>query len=244
MLWWSSIGVPLHQPLLFLSMRTLGETRIVSSEPRNGFLYPFLAKAFAPRCPDSTVARNPEDHYLVFIRQGTNCLLKFPDQLWRYPCYFKGSQSCLAFWANIMWRVYVTGHFWTPNMTCSVLETPFGLLFWFIYDFTSRHYNLFLQCALTLWRCVLERSWFLCSGPLISLDLLLLSAFLICVGLCSDLPLLSAFLISFDLSLSASLISFDLSLSAFRSGLVWSGLLPSTLGRNRRHLLEGFRFPC
>jgi hypothetical protein len=34
------------------------------------------------------------------------------------------------------------------NVTCSVLETPFGLLLCFIYDFTSRHYNYFLQCAL------------------------------------------------------------------------------------------------
>jgi hypothetical protein len=31
-----------------------------------------------------------------------------------------------------------------------LLKTLFGLLLWFIYDFTSRHYNLFLQCALIL----------------------------------------------------------------------------------------------
>jgi hypothetical protein len=29
-------------------------------------------------------------------------------------------------------RVYVTDHFWTPNVTYSVLETPFGLLLCFI----------------------------------------------------------------------------------------------------------------
>jgi hypothetical protein len=62
----------------------------------------------------------------------------------------------------------------------------------FYYDFTSRHYNLFLQCALTLWRCVSERSWFLYSGPLISFDLVF-----------SDLLLISPF----DLLLSVSLIS-------------------------------------
>jgi hypothetical protein len=45
-----------------------------------------------------------------------------------------------------------------------VLETPFGLLL--VVTTLS-----FLQCAVTLWRCVSERSWFLCSGPLISLNL-------------------------------------------------------------------------
>jgi hypothetical protein len=73
-----------------------------------------------------------------------------------------------------------------------VLETTVGLLFWFIYDFNSRHYNLFLQCALSLWRSVLERSWFLCSGPLISFDVvssdlcwsLLGSAEFICLLIC------------------------------------------------------------
>jgi hypothetical protein len=52
------------------------------------------------------------------------------------------------------------------------------------YDLTSRHYSLVLQCALTLWRCVSERSWFLCSGPWISCYLVfcVLSVFLfICV---------------------------------------------------------------
>jgi hypothetical protein len=77
-----------------------------------------------------------------------------------------------------------------------------------IYGLTSRHYKFFLQCALTLWRCVSERCWFLCSGSLISFDL-----------------------VFGDLSLSAS-------------ALFWSGLLSSTVGRTRRHLLEGFRFPC
>jgi hypothetical protein len=86
-------------------------------------------------------------------------------------------------------RVYITDHFWTPNITCSVLETPFGLLLWFIYDFNSRHYNLFLQWALTLWRCVSDRSWFLCSCPLISFDLVfcdlrLWSLLFICLLIC------------------------------------------------------------
>jgi hypothetical protein len=74
----------------------------------------------------------------------------------------------------------------------TLLKTPFGLLHLFIYDFTSRHYNLFLQCALTLWRCVSVGSWFLCSGPWISCDLvfcdlcwsLLGSAAFICQLIC------------------------------------------------------------
>jgi hypothetical protein len=52
-----------------------------------------------------------------------------------------------------------------------ILETPFGLLLWFIYNYISRRYNLFLQCVMTLWPCVSEWAWFLCSGPSLFLDL-------------------------------------------------------------------------
>jgi hypothetical protein len=40
--------------------------------------------------------------------------------------------------------------------------TPFDLLHSLIYDSTSRHYNLWLQCVMTLW-CVSERSFDLFS---------------------------------------------------------------------------------
>jgi hypothetical protein len=57
------------------------------------------------------------------------------------------------------------------NVTCWVTEDALRFVTLFIYDFTSRHNNLFLQCTLTLWRCVSERSWFLCTYPWISCDL-------------------------------------------------------------------------
>jgi hypothetical protein len=46
----------------------------------------------------------------------------------------------------ILWRVYV-------------LETPFGLLLWFIYNLTSRHYNYFLQCSLFTSVLILYLGW-------------------------------------------------------------------------------------
>jgi hypothetical protein len=56
--------------------------------------------------------------------------------------------------------------------------TPFGLLHFFIYDSTSRHYNLWLQCVIALWCRVSERSWFLFgSAAWIFLDLRLSSVF-------------------------------------------------------------------
>jgi hypothetical protein len=59
---------------------------------------------------------------------------------------------------------------------CKPEILPFGLLHFFIYDFTSCHYNICLQCAQTLWRCVSERSWFLFgSAAWIFLDLRLWS---------------------------------------------------------------------
>jgi hypothetical protein len=61
--------------------------------------------------------------------------------------------------------------------------------------------------------------------------------------MCSD-PLtlrLGAVLWSFDCFWSGLLWSV---FTCLRSGLVWSGLLSSTVGRTRRHLLEGFHLPC
>jgi hypothetical protein len=83
----------------------------------------------------------------------------------------------------------------TEDAKCDVLgvlETPFGLFLRFIYDFTSRHYNFFLQCALFTSVLILYLGW--------SSDCWLL-------GCCSNLtPLIS--------SDTASLIdSFDLPLT-------------------------------
>jgi hypothetical protein len=88
-------------------------------------------------------------------------------------------QHNCVFTVKVLWILYRVGGTWPLlNTNGDVLGTGDVVRFVnsFIYDSTCRHYNLFLQCALTLWRCVSERSWFLCSGPLISFDLFL-SAF-------------------------------------------------------------------
>jgi hypothetical protein len=61
-----------------------------------------------------------------------------------------------------------------------VQETPFGLLHLFIYDFTSRHYNLCLQCVMTLWLYVPERSFDLSSVFLFYVSLLCVCQFICC----------------------------------------------------------------
>jgi hypothetical protein len=51
----------------------------------------------------------------------------------------------------------------------TVLETPFGLLLRFIYDFTSRHYNYFYNVTRTrLTASSLPCSFFILVGPLIA----------------------------------------------------------------------------
>jgi hypothetical protein len=80
------------------------------------------------------------------------------------------------------------------NIYCNVFGTgdAVRIVTSCIYDFTSRHCNLFLQCALTLWRCVSERSWLLCSGPLICLLWsVLVSPWICCFYLPVDLLLWS-----------------------------------------------------
>jgi hypothetical protein len=102
--------------------------------------------------------------------------LQAKNRTWRLPNTWYHSIVTLAPWLierplfqnyTRIWLLVLEHQMWRAR----VLETPFDLLLWFIYDFTSRHYTLFLQCALILWRCVSERSWFLCSGPLISFHL-------------------------------------------------------------------------
>jgi hypothetical protein len=93
---------------------------------------------------------------------------------------------------------YLTHEWYMAHTSCrlyllycnvyGLLKTPLGFLIWFIYDSTSRHYNLFynvlwpsdfasLSCsgssALVLWSLWIWSS-LICVGP--SLDLLLLSA--------------------------------------------------------------------
>jgi hypothetical protein len=62
--------------------------------------------------------------------------------------------------------------------------TPFDLLHLFIYDSTSRHYSIWLQCVTALWCCVSERSLDLFSVicSLISLQWLYLGLFSLSVS--------------------------------------------------------------
>jgi hypothetical protein len=84
----------------------------------------------------------------------------------------------------------------------------------------------FIMC-MSLWCCVSERSWFFCSGLLISFDDLLL--FLFCLGLCfwsASICLLtwSSLICSFDLPL----FLFCLGLSFWSASiclLIWSSLI-------------------
>jgi hypothetical protein len=52
-----------------------------------------------PHCP--AVARDPEEHCLVCVLQGTDCISTFTDLLWHNLWCFNDLQSCLAIWANI-----------------------------------------------------------------------------------------------------------------------------------------------
>jgi hypothetical protein len=81
-------------------------------------------------------------------------------------------------------RVYFSYHFWTP--ICNVLGywRHHSVCYFSYYDFTSRHYNLCLQCVATLWRCVSERFWFLFGSAawisLLSLSPLCVYPFICC----------------------------------------------------------------
>jgi hypothetical protein len=156
---------------------------------------------------------------------------------------------------DILWTLC---HFIVFNyiVTCSVLETPFGLLLCFIYDFISRHYNFFynVRFSLPCWFFILVGPlsagflvaaliWLLWSAPDVAsligpfdqlLTLHLWSVPLICSWRCiSDRPLWSAPDV-------ASLIgSFDLC-SVFIPCRPEIGCGAP----DRRHLVEGLLFVC
>jgi hypothetical protein len=70
-------------------------------------------------------------------------------------------------WQDGRWIMTCLRYWTLLNTKCDVLDTGDAVRFvTLLYYFTRRHYNV-----LWLWRCVSERSWFLCSGPLMSFDL-------------------------------------------------------------------------
>jgi hypothetical protein len=114
------------------------------------------------------------------------------------PCWGTWSLyvTCLRYLLLLNTRGNVLGY-WRHRSVCNS---------WFIYDFTSRHYNLLLQCTRTFWRCVSERSWFLGSYPWISLDLVSGRSSVICSSVIS-LLCLSSLCLSSVCVLSMSLFS-------------------------------------
>jgi hypothetical protein len=143
--------------------------------------------------------------------------------------------SLIPLWSQIYnvggtWPIYITGlrYLSLLNTNCNVLgywRHRSVLLHFFIYDFTSRHYNLCLQCVITLWRCVSERSFDLFCY--LFRDLLRWSLF-------------SVFISVSLLSLSVLSLSVSLSLSS----LCLSPLKSSVCAWNRRHLPPRLHFRC
>jgi hypothetical protein len=96
--------------------------------------------------------------------------------------------------------LYVICHFWTP--TCNVLgywRHRSVLLHLFIYDSTSRHYNLWLQCVVCLWCRVSERSFDLFSVICLVISLQRLYLGVSSISVYCVLP-------SFSVSISVSLL--------------------------------------
>jgi hypothetical protein len=90
----------------------------------------------------------------------------YPYQLYLYnvcglQSHYDAKCTILAVLDHFTSRVRYLSLLNTNIQRARLLMTPFGLLHFFIYDSTNRHYNLCLQCVMTLWRCVSEQSWFL-----------------------------------------------------------------------------------
>jgi hypothetical protein len=104
----------------------------------------------------------------------------------------------------ILWRVYSTDHFWTPNLTCTGTGDAVRTVTSFIFYFTSRHYNYFLQCAVITSVLILYLGW--------SSDCWLL-------GCCSNLtPLIPS-------DVAPLIGSFDLLSICVSGRLLWSAAL-------------------
>jgi hypothetical protein len=126
-------------------------------------------------------------------------------------------------------HIYIYIYIYIYIVTWSVLETSFGFLLRFIFDFTNRHYNYFynVRSSLPCWFLVLVGS--LIAGFLVAALIWLLWSPL-------TLRLWSTPLISFDV---ASLIgSFDLLWRCFSDRLLWSAL---TLRLRSTSLISSWR---